>query len=181
MNWVTIIQRCLFWKLKIYSKNHWIHQLFLTVFDWTFLSHFTLLIGSSKHKEKPKKGASCRALVKRKPTPKCVPLQNVEMRQVLLCKMRGWTEWPARVIGMSGNIIEVRFFGDGKTQKSTIANLFSFQESCEKIIYDLERLEDPLYKKAVLEAEIELNIPSELSILNRITWTLRFLPQAIIS
>lgn len=95
-------------------------------------------------------------------------MQSVRVLQVILCKMRGWTEWPAKVINVNGNEIEVRFCGDGKTLKTNIGHLFGFQENHLKIISDLQRLKDPLYKKAVQEAELELNIPTELSILNQI-------------
>lgn len=123
------------------------------------------LFTQASTKTKPK----ITSLVKRnKPISNCKPLECVRLGQVLLCKMRGWTEWPAKVIDVNGNEIEVRFFGDSKTLKTNIRHLFGFEENYLKIMSDLQRLKDLLYQRAVREAEIELNIPFELSILNKI-------------
>lgn len=51
---------------------------------------------------------------------KPTPCDHVERGQVVLCKMRGFCEWPAIVTGFEKNLITVEFFGDHTTQKTAI-------------------------------------------------------------
>lgn len=127
------------------------------------MSFFALITESVQKQDKSK---TSRALVKHKSVSPCEPLQNVELGQVLLCKIRGFAEWPATVTDINDNAIEVTFFGDGTTYTTSIAHLFDFKESHEIICSNLQRLKSPLYKKSVKEAELALKIPSGLSILS---------------
>lgn len=121
-----------------------------------------LFIGSSKAKTKSKKPS--KALVRIKHN--SMRLENVDIGQVLLCKMRGFAEWPCVVTSINGNSIHVLFYGDRTTHKTTIAHLFDFRHCIELILDNLKRLKSLLYQRSVREAEVSLGIPFELSILN---------------
>lgn len=100
-------------------------------------------------------------------TPQAVPCTTVAIGDIILCKMRGYCRWPACVTGLDKNAIFVEFFGDHTTQKTTLPNLFSFCDSFHDILYNLRRLRDPLFSKAVKEAEGSLKIPEKNSIFNK--------------
>lgn len=85
----------------------------------------------------------------------------------MLCKIKGFCEWPALITGLEGSRINVQFFGDGTTYKSTIKNIYKFSESAYLIQTNLRGRKNPLFHKSVLEAERALGIPFELSITNR--------------
>lgn len=121
---------------------------------------------SSKPKAsfKPKASSKSTALVRR-PTPKSC--DTVDLGEVVLVKIRGWCDWPAVVDAINGKSIGVTFFGDNTTYKTNIRNVFKFHASFETIKSNLERLKNPLFKKAISEAEIVLGVPSASSILNR--------------
>lgn len=106
------------------------------------------------------------AVIHRKPI--ATPCDRVVLGQVVLCKMKGHPLWPAKVIGFENNLISIEFYGDRTTHKAAICNFFKFEESTEAIIANLKSKKRPLYKKSVLEAERELKIPEEHSILSRI-------------
>lgn len=95
---------------------------------------------------------------------KAVPIGQVSVGDVVLCKMRGFCPWPAYVTKLEGKSIFVEFFGDRTTQKTTITNLFSFQDSKDIILANIMRLKNPLFKKAVREAELVMGISEEYSI-----------------
>lgn len=120
----------------------------------------------SKEGKKGKKGKSSRAIVLRKPGPKS--LEFVEVNQVLLCKMRGYPEWPCMVTDIENKFIHITFFGDKTTHKTTIGHLFDFKLNHLTVRKHLRRLTTPLYRKSVLEAELSLGVPKEHSILNEI-------------
>lgn len=109
-----------------------------------------------------------RVLVVAHRMPIATPCDQVVIGQVILCKMRGYCEWPAKVTGFDSTLICIEFYGDHTTHKSTLCNCFKFEQSHEIIIANLKSKKTPLYKKSVLEAERELNIPPELSIINKI-------------
>lgn len=100
--------------------------------------------------------------------PKAMPCKSVKIGDVVLCKMRGFCRWPAHVTDMVGNSIFVEFFGDKTTQKSKLENLFSFNDSSEDILENLKCKKDPLFSKAVKEAEGTLKIPKTHSIFNKL-------------
>lgn len=100
--------------------------------------------------------------------PIATPCDRVMLGQVVLCKMKGHPLWPAKVIGFENNLISIKFYGDHTTYKAALRNFFKFEESTEVMIANLKSKKRPLYKKAVHEAEVELKIPAEISILTRI-------------
>lgn len=107
-------------------------------------------------------------LVKRQPKIKSELCDSIEIGKVVLCKMRGYSAWPAVVTGIDGNLIKVEFFGDHTTYTSAKSNFFKFECSHDLILSNLRALKSPLYRKAVCEAESLLGIPPDQSILNRI-------------
>lgn len=119
---------------------------------------------SSKNNNKQKKGTPSRALVK------FIKPKNVEsviIGDVILCKMRGYAEWPARVITVEKNRITVQFFGDHQTHTTTIKNIFNFANSTDVILRNINGRKGPMYAKSVREAEVLLGIDSKDSILNQ--------------
>lgn len=118
---------------------------------------------SSKGIPKMKSGAN--KLVRRQPMAKAC--SHVELGQVVLCSYKGWPEWPALVTGFEKNMINIEFFGDHTTFKAALKHFFVFEESHEVINRNIKRLKKPLYKKAVMEAEVLLKVPPEHSIFNQ--------------
>lgn len=82
--------------------------------------------------------------------------------------MKGYCEWPANVTSIENNRIGVTFFGDQTMFKTSLINLYKFEESADVILANLRGRKTPLYGKAVMEAEAVLEIPLELSLMNRI-------------
>lgn len=107
-----------------------------------------------------------RALVKAI-KPRLVPVEEVKIGDIVLCKMRGYCAWPSKVIAIENAVIDVEFFGDHTTNKTSIKNIFNFSESAEAILYNLKGRKDPRLEKAVKEAEIVLGIPMSLVNHNR--------------
>lgn len=120
----------------------------------------------SKPKGRVEKKA--KKLVSARPKNKIKPCESVSDGQIVLCKMRGYSEWPAIVTGISGNVIAVEFFGDHTIQNTTIKNIFPIENAAELMLSHLKTHKTPLYSKSVQEAEKALGIPQELSILRRI-------------
>lgn len=114
------------------------------------------------------KPAKKRNAIVRRRVPIMKQCEHVEIGEILLCKLRGYPEWPAFVTGKEGNMIAVEFFGDHTTYKTNIANCYKFSESSEKIVEILRTRKNPLYGKSVKEAEAVLGIPFEQSIVNRV-------------
>lgn len=92
-----------------------------------------------KDKRNPSKKKPSTELVAFKSTPKAVRCTDVEIGSVVLCKMRGFAEWPALVTGFTKNLIEIIFFGDQTTHIAAISNIFSFEESHELLIHNLKK------------------------------------------
>lgn len=81
--------------------------------------------------------------------------------------MNGYCAWPARVIAIDKNQkfdIHVQFFGDNTTHKTTIIHIFGFSNSAEVILSNLKGRKNPLYAKAIKEAELCLGISCERSL-----------------
>lgn len=114
--------------------------------------------------QKPKKKG--RALVKMHKS-KFKSVENVQLGEIVLCKMRGFCEWPARVTGFENTQIAVQFFGDNTTHRAAIHNFYKFEESSDIILANLQGRKNPLYWKSIREAELALGIPSSHSITNR--------------
>lgn len=122
----------------------------------------------NKHVKKTLKTRTEVASVRRRPK-KPIPCKRVDINDVVLFKMRGFCEWPARVIAIEKNIVEVKFFGDYTTQKSVLGeNIFKFEDSMEIILFNLKNRQTAAYGKAIREAEILLGVPEQHSILNKI-------------
>lgn len=95
--------------------------------------------------------------------------ESVSIEDIVLFKMRGFCAWPARVIKIVGRKAEIQFFGDNTTQSSDIEkNFYKFETSVDHILSLLRNRKNPLYGKAIREAEIALGIPMELSVLNKV-------------
>lgn len=107
-------------------------------------------------------------IVRFKPTSKPKPCERVEIGEIVLCKMRGYCEWPASVTELQKNVVHIEFFGDHTTHKSTLGNIYKFEESHDLILANLKMKKTPQYSKAVREAESVLGIPFEKSIMNQI-------------
>lgn len=120
-------------------------------------------------KKPTKKDKDCKALQKSDSLPKPVPHNLVQIGEIVLCKIGGWTEWSAIVSDINGNSIHVEFFGDHKTHITTIKNIYRFDLSSNYILYNLRRFKTQLYAKAVKEAETYLGIPPDQSIFSRLS------------
>lgn len=96
------------------------------------------------------------------------PCTEVYEGEVLLCKMRGFPAWPARVTSIDKNMIGVTFFGDRTTWRGSIVHLYPFELSHCEIISNIKKRKDPLYAKSVQEAEHALKIPEIFSIFNKL-------------
>lgn len=107
-----------------------------------------------------------RALVVAKAKPK--PIETVDLGEVVLCKLKGYPAWPARVTAMDKNIITVKFFGDESTARTSIKNCFNFLDSVDLVLTILRSRKSPLYAKSIKETEFVLGIPPSKSILNRV-------------
>lgn len=83
---------------------------------------------------------------------------------VVLCKIRGFPDWPAIVIevvmpdkkGLPR--ITVRFFGDKTTHTTTITNIFPFIACRDLMIAKLCGRKHPLYGKSIAEAQGVLQV-----------------------
>lgn len=126
---------------------------------------------SSSKEAIDKKSKKIGAIVKRQPIPKPTPCDHIDIGQVVLCKMRGFVEWPALVTGFNNNLIAIEFFGDKTTHKAAIKNFFIFEKSHDTIVNNIRSKKGysrELYCKSVREAEDLLGVPREISILNQI-------------
>lgn len=83
-------------------------------------------------------------------------------------KLAGYCEWPARVKKIVGDTIHIEFFGDHTTQIAKIGKCFKFEDMTDTILFNLRTRKTVLYSKSIREAEIELGIPQEMSLLNQI-------------
>lgn len=122
----------------------------------------------AKAKRKKSTEVKCEQNAVAKYKSKLKPCENVKIGEVLLCKMRGYCEWPCLVTGFEKNPIEIEFFGDHTSHKAAISNFFSFVNNSDNIISNLKPKKNTLYRKSVIEAEMLMGVPSEESILNRI-------------
>lgn len=91
-----------------------------------------------------------------KPKPKSC--HNITENKIVLCKVRGFCEWPARVVGITNNVISVEFFGDHSTRKTSVKNIFAYEESIEFIMWKLKNKKDSAFHNAILEVEKEMKI-----------------------
>lgn len=99
---------------------------------------------------------------------KLSPMKEVVNGQIVLCKLRGYCEWPARILNIDGKKINVQFFGDNTTANTNINNIYDFRTSFEVILNNLRNFKRDLYAYSVMEAEKAVGISKSMSILNRI-------------
>lgn len=97
-----------------------------------------------------------------------MPVKSVQLGEVVLCKMRGFCEWPCIVKGFEKGMVSVEFFGDYSVHKAALSNFYNFSESCDVILANLRGRKTPLYMKSIKEAEAVLGIPLSNSITNEI-------------
>lgn len=109
-------------------------------------------IAGTKSKKQTKSGKKSQALIKSNSI-KPKPLDCIQIGQVVLCKLRGYCEWPALVNSITGDSINVTFFGDNTTARTTIKNCYSFADSAEFIMNLIKKKKNPLFAKSVREAE----------------------------
>lgn len=83
------------------------------------------------------------------------------INEVILATIPGYAPWPARILDMTGQTVIIEFFGTGHINPVR-PNLIS-PFDMKKIIPLLSRKG---YKKAILELEMTLGIPSNLSLVN---------------
>lgn len=117
--------------------------------------------------KQPKIKEKSTAVVKYRPISKPKPCDSVQMGEVVLCKMRGFAEWPAVVTGIENNLIHIEFFGDHTKHKATIKSFFKFRDSHDLILANLKSKKTPLYAKSIKEAEMVLGVPPECSIFTK--------------
>lgn len=113
---------------------------------------------------KKRSNAVMRASAIKKP----LPAESVEVGEVVLCKMKGYPEWPGFVEIIDNKGIHIRFFGDNTTTHTNIKNIYKFVDSTGVILHNLRTKKKPSYAKAVKEAEMMLNISPEKSLFNLI-------------
>lgn len=123
---------------------------------------------SGASKKERRSNRKTKALVKPRSIFKPKPCERLEMGQIVLCKMRGFCEWPGIVTGFQKNLVTIEFFGDHTSHKAAMNNFFNFEDSYDVILNNLRTKKTPSYAKSIQEAEYALGIPMEKSILNRI-------------
>lgn len=96
---------------------------------------FVHSIGSDS---KTKNQTKSRALIKLNSF-KPKPVDSIHVGQVLLCKIRGFSEWPAYVNNIHNGIVNVTFFGDKTTTKTTMKHLYSFTDSVDFLVYMVQK------------------------------------------
>lgn len=101
-------------------------------------------------------------------TLKPIQCESVEMGEVIVCKMRGYPEWPAIVTGFDKNLAHIQFFGDRTTHKAAVKNFYRFRDSGDMMVSYMRKTKNPLYVKAVEEAEVCLGIPPYASIVRKV-------------
>lgn len=98
-------------------------------------------------------------------TLKKVPYKSAKLGEPVLCKMRGFCEWPAIVRKIENNSVTVEFFGDHSFTTTTFNNIYNLMESMDLVEFNLKSRRTPSYQKAVSECERVLGIPPEHSII----------------
>lgn len=117
--------------------------------------------------EEPTRKKTTTVLAPYKAMPKPKPLETVSLGDIVLCKMRGYCEWPALVTGFDQKLVVIKFFGDQTSHKAAIHNFFSFKYSQDLIMHYLRTKKTPAFERAVKEAEIMMGIPDFNSIVNK--------------
>lgn len=87
-------------------------------------SFFPQQYPEEKSKIKKSTEVKCEQKAVAKYKSKLKPCENVKIDEVLLCKMKGYCEWPCLVTRFEKNLIKIEFFGDHTTHKAAISNFF---------------------------------------------------------
>lgn len=124
-------------------------------------------VAEGVREEPPKNKKVSKAVSRSRQFTKPKPCDSIEKGDVVLCKMRGYCEWPGIVTGFERNLVVIRFFGDDTIHKAAIDNFYRFEQSYELIAFNLRMRKTPLYSKSIREAEESLGIPSQQSIFNQ--------------
>lgn len=96
-------------------------------------------------------------------------LNEVQLEEIILVKMRGYPPWPSRVIEIiNENSIRVESYGDYKTWTTTLKHTYSFKKNINIVIQNVLGRKHPLYSKAVKECERILKVSDCLSVFNKI-------------
>lgn len=101
--------------------------------------------------------------------PKLLSAPKTVLREglVVIAKMRTYAAWPALIKSFKKSCVNVHFFGDNTSGNVPLENIGLFENNHELIELNLKK-NIKGYAKAVRSAEGTLNIPSSLSILNKI-------------
>lgn len=95
-------------------------------------------------------------------------LMTFKEDQCVIAKMKSYAPWPSKILGFTKNRkkVHVYFYGTHNSGSVEINEITPFQYSDEVIrLLLLRNLE--FFAKGIMEAEIQLGIPAELSITNR--------------
>lgn len=125
-------------------------------------------VKDNDQREVKKTRAKKLAVAIRRPKSTAEPCKNVLLGQVIVFKLTGYCEWPACVKQIVGDSIHIEFFGDHTTQIAKVGKCFNFEDMAEMMLFNLRTRKTALYSKSIREAEVELGIPQEISLLNRI-------------
>lgn len=90
-----------------------------------------------------------------------IPAKNT----IIISKMRSYTPWPSKLVSIKGGQALVYFFGTGQHGEVKSDEIIPFEDGLLLLkLYSLKKIKD--FRRAVREAEVFLNIPSDKSILN---------------
>lgn len=90
-----------------------------------------------------------------------VPNKEYLPNEIILATIPGYVPWPARILEMTGQTVFVEFFGTGQ---KNIVRPTSIRHFDVKTVLPL--LNRKGYKKAMIELELCLKIPSTLSVIS---------------
>lgn len=101
--------------------------------------------------------------------PKLLPAPKSSLAEglVVIAKMRSYAAWPAKIKSFRKTCVDVHFFGDDSTGTVSYVNIGFFGDNEELIRQNLKK-NITGYLKAVRCAEIFMNVPSNISILNTV-------------
>lgn len=112
----------------------------------------------------------CRTLAKRNHMkPKLIVANKGVLKEgiIVLAQMRTYAAWPAKINSFGKTYINVQFFGDDTTGNVPFGNVGIFNENFQLLKFNVQK-KIRGYMKAVRCAELVLNIPDHLSVMNRI-------------
>lgn len=86
---------------------------------------------------------------------------------IVMAKMRGYSPWPGKIISFTKNLkrAEIYFYGSHNKGSVDVNDMVLFENSHKVIRLQLLRVLSN-FTKGILEVEIEMNVPREMSITN---------------